>query len=187
MRKLVAFLAIAAAAMATLTSPSAASPSTIADVVVGASSMAGPDSDPRDYDLLLAALGATGLDAAVADPAADLTVFAPNDAAFVALAQDLGYSGSDEAGALGFLVGALGLPTIETTLLYHVSLGEKTAVQLIRSKSVAVLNGEVRIQGVNLRDAATSLQDPKLRIPAAIDASNGIIHPIDRVLVPLAV
>jgi uncharacterized surface protein with fasciclin (FAS1) repeats len=105
----------------------------------------------------------------------------------VALARDLGYGGTDEAGALGFLVTTLGLGNIEATLLYHVSAGEKTATELIRAGSVTVLNGTLEVQGVNLRDAAPSLRDPQLRVPRAIDASNGIVHPIDRVLVPLPV
>jgi len=187
MRKILAFLATTAVAVAALTAPSSAAPTTIAGIVVGVSSTGGPDSNGRDYDLLLAALQATGLDAAVANPSADLTVFAPNDAAFVALARDLGYAGTDEAGALGFLVAALGLPNIEATLLYHVSPGAKSAHQLIRAKSVAVLNGTIRVQGVNLRDAATSLRDPQFRVRGAVEASNGIIHPINRVLVPLPV
>jgi uncharacterized surface protein with fasciclin (FAS1) repeats len=187
MRKLVALLALAGATVAAGAVPSSAAPATIADIVVAVSSTAGPDGNPADYDLLLAALEATNLTPAVADPSADLTVFAPNDAAFVALARDLGYSGTDEAGSLTFLVGALGLPNIEATLLYHVSAGEKSAKEIIRSQSVDVLNGTIQVQGVNLRDAATSLQDPQLRVPRAIDAGNGIIHPIDRVLVPLAV
>jgi serralysin len=113
MKKLIALLAGAAVALVpVLSSPAGAnSEPTIADIAVGS----------EDFELLVAALDAAGLVGAVADPDASLTVFAPTDAAFVALAQDLGYQGSDEAGALGFLVDALGMPTITNVLLYHVA------------------------------------------------------------------
>ena len=133
MSRFIALLVVAAAVCGTAVSPVAAVSPTIADVVVGASSTGGPDANPDDFDLLLAALQATDLVGAVADESADLTVFAPNDAAFVALARDLGFTGVDEADALGFLVGALGLANIEATLLYHVSAGEKSVVDLIRA------------------------------------------------------
>lgn len=182
MKKLIALLVGAAVALVpVLSSPAGADdPPTIADIALGS----------EDFELLVAALDAAGLVDAVADPNASLTVFAPTDAAFVALAQDLGYPGSDEAGALGFLVGALGLETITDVLLYHVAAGEIGATQLIRARSVTPLfdeAGPIRVQGVNLRDAARSLQDPRFKVPAQINASNGIIHPIDRVLVPLPV
>lgn len=49
-----------------------------------------PDEDGSDLDLLLTALQATGLDAATDDPNAELTVFIPNDQAFITLAPELG-------------------------------------------------------------------------------------------------
>jgi uncharacterized surface protein with fasciclin (FAS1) repeats len=188
MKKILALLAAAVALLAFTAPTSAASAPTIADIVVSVSGTDGPDDNPADYDLLLAALNATMLTAAVAEPDADLTVFAPNDAAFVQLARALGYDGFDEAGTLDFLVAELGLANIKTTLLYHVSAGAKGSTELIRARSVTVLTGDViGVQGVNLRDNASSLRDPQFRVPGAIKASNGIIHPIDGVLVPLAV
>jgi serralysin len=183
MKKLTALLAGAAVALVpVLSSPAGAnSEPTIADIAVAA-------SQEGEFELLVAALVAADLVDAVADPDASLTVFAPTDAAFVALAQDLGYQGSDETGALGFLVAELGMPTITNVLLYHVAPGEIGATELIRTRSVTPLFGpSIGVQGVNLRDAATSLQDPKFSVRGQIDASNGIIHPIDRVLVPLPV
>jgi serralysin len=185
MKKLIALLAGAAVALVpVLSSPAGAnSEPTIADIALAA-------NEAGEFELLVAALDAAGLVGAVADPGASLTVFAPTDAAFVALAQDLGYPGSDEAGALGYLVDLLGLPTITNVLLYHVAPGEIGATQLIRARSVTPLfdaAGPIGVQGVNLRDAAPSLQDPKFSVRGQINASNGIIHPIDRVLVPLPV
>jgi serralysin len=181
MKKLIAVAAGGLLALLPIAiTPSAADQPTIADIAVS--------SD--DFELLVAALDAAGLVGAVADPDASLTVFAPTDAAFVALAQDLGYQGSDEGEALGFLVDALDEDTLRNVLLYHVAAGERDAVSLIRARSVTPLfegAGPIGVQGVNLRDAARSLQDPKLRVDAQIVAGNGIIHPIDRVLVPLPI
>jgi len=74
-----------------------AAQNTIADIVVAASGGATAgvfDNDPRDYDILLNALTTANLVGAVADPDASLTVFAPNDAAFLALT---GLSSEQEA------------------------------------------------------------------------------------------
>jgi serralysin len=186
MKKLVALLAGAAVALVpVLSSPAGADGEpTIADIAIAA-------SQEGEFELLVAALvaasqnGAPELLAAASDPEASITVFAPTDAAFVALAQALGYQGSDETGALGFLVAELGMPTITNVLRYHVAGGELGATQLIRARSVDTLLGQsFGVQGVNLRDAAPTLQDPKLSVRGQIDAANGIIHPIDRVLVP---
>jgi len=64
------------------------------------------DANNEDFDMLLTALQATGLDEAVDDPEADLTVFVPNDAAFISLAQDLGYEGDDEGEAFQTILDA---------------------------------------------------------------------------------
>ena len=60
---------------------------TIADIVIAAS-----EAETPEFTTLLAAVGAAdpGIVAALADPQADLTVFAPTDAAFAALAEALG-------------------------------------------------------------------------------------------------
>jgi uncharacterized surface protein with fasciclin (FAS1) repeats len=62
----------------------------------------------------------------VSNPTANLTVFAPNDRAFVRLARDLGFTGTTEAAAWQFLVGALTqlgngdpIPVLTNVLLYH--------------------------------------------------------------------
>ena len=54
------------------------------------------DRNARDYDLLLNALQAANLVGALDDPSGSFTVLAPNDGAFIRLAQDLGYDGNDE-------------------------------------------------------------------------------------------
>ena len=56
-----------------------------------------------------------------------MTLFAPNDRAFIRLANDLGYEGSDEAGAFDAIVQTLTLlgngdplPLLTSVLTYHV-------------------------------------------------------------------
>ena len=49
------------------------------------------DQDATDFDILLNAVQAAGLAGALDDPNAELTVFAPNDGAFVELSQALGF------------------------------------------------------------------------------------------------
>ena len=45
--------------------------------------------------------------------------------------------------------------------------------------------GTVKVRGINLRDETDALKDPKLVLWALnIKASNGVIHTIDRVLIP---
>ena len=61
----------------------------IVDVAVKASSAEGPDSNPYDYDLLIAAVTATGLAPVLDDESQTFTVFAPNDRAFAKLVADL--------------------------------------------------------------------------------------------------
>ena len=64
------------------------------------------DNDYTDFDILLNAVQTAGLVDALAAVDADLTVFAPNDAAFVRLARDLGFRGFDETGAFSAIVDA---------------------------------------------------------------------------------
>ena len=61
---------------------------TITDIVVASGGVF--DKNRNDFDILLNAVLAAGLEGALADPKADLTVFAPTDKAFIRLARDLG-------------------------------------------------------------------------------------------------
>ncbi|MEM7210480.1 MAG: fasciclin domain-containing protein [Pseudomonadota bacterium] len=151
----------------------------------------GPDQDNTDFDLLLAAVQTAGLADTLDTPGLDATVFAPNDAAFIALANDLGFTGTDEAGALTAIVDALtafgsGNPkTLLTAILtYHVSPGAAQLSQVAGLTEVATLQGgSIGIDGTTLVDAEPDIADPTL-IATDIQTSNGIVHVIDRVLIP---
>lgn len=163
---------------------------TIAGLV--AASGDGPDENSGDFDLLLAALQTAELDGVLDTDGIDVTVFAPTDAAFIALAQDLGFNGSDEAGALDAIVAtltALGggdpIPLLTAILTYHVSPGAKQLAQVATLPEVATLQGGTfEVSGTTLVDNEPDITDPSL-VATDIQASNGIVHAIDRVLLPV--
>ncbi|WP_105265566.1 fasciclin domain-containing protein [Pseudoalteromonas sp. T1lg76] len=126
-----------------------------------------------DFETLVAALKATGLDATLSDMNAQFTVFAPTDDAFALL-------GEDTINAL------LEDPdTLSEILTYHVldSRVESGAAVSAAGSTVATVNGAsigLSLSGDDLLvNTATVTQ-------VDIKASNGVIHVIDAVLMPPA-
>ncbi|MBL8728675.1 MAG: fasciclin domain-containing protein [Planctomycetes bacterium] len=189
-----------AASLLFATAPAVAQ-DTIADKVVAASGGASAgtfDANGNDYDILLTALNTAGLTAAVADPNASLTVFAPRDAAFVRLARDLGYTGTDEQGTWNFLVQTLTtlgngdpIPVLQDILKYHVAPTRISLFQVIVKSlfgteiDTLVAGATIRPFFLVLRDNEPDLQNPRVAFPLNLSASNGIVHTIDRVLIPV--
>ena len=167
--------------------PAAAEPAgTIVDIAVAASSLDGPDTNGKDYDILVAAVLATELDDDLAG--GSLTVFAPTDRAFQKLVADL--TGTDElpseADALNFLVETFGVDGIAYVLGYHVTVGALDSAAVLGSDSLEMLNGgTVTPRFPGFLGDESALRDPKL-VNGAYDiaATNGYIHTINRVLVP---
>lgn len=188
-------IAVAAPAAASgTTSSSSSRPATIADAVVAKSSLNGPDKNPYDYDLLLKAVLATKLDGALADKAAMLTVFAPDDAAFLRTARDLGYTGWTEQGAWNFLATALAglnngdpIPVLKNILLYHVVAGRLSPYDVVTSTSQTTLLGETfGVRLFKLVDKEPDLRNPWLNLfELNQKTGNGTIHGITRVLIPV--
>lgn len=183
---------------ASFVSPQAASADngTITDIVL--KSGGDFDDNKRDYDILLNAVVTADLADALADPEAELTVFAPNDAAFVRLARDLGYVGGyNETEAWKYLVAALtGLgdgdpvPVLTDILLYHVVAGDVRPVDLILSTIfgrdiTTLLGATIRPFFIFLIDNEPDIRNARVGFPLDIEASNGRIHTVTRVLIPV--
>ncbi len=150
------------------------------------------DDDATDFDILFNAVQAAGLVEALDDPDASLTVFAPNDAAFVALSQALGFEGGDEAGAFDYLVEALALLNggdpiglLQSVLQYHVAPGELGSDEVLNATSIQTLldGATLGVDGTTLVDADPDIADPNL-IATDVPASNGVAHVLDGVLLP---
>ncbi|MES1214501.1 MAG: fasciclin domain-containing protein [Bacteroidota bacterium] len=128
------------------------------------------ESSP-DYKLLKAALVKTELTDALDAPGA-LTVFAPDDKAFAAA----GFP--DEAS-----IQAAPTDVLKAILLYHVVGSKITASQVpvADNTPVTTLNGKDVY--VTKKDGKVSVNGANV-VNADIKASNGVIHGIDKVLIP---
>ena len=163
----------------------------IVDVAVAASGGGTPDSNPFDYDLLVRALNATGLVPVLADTSRQFTVFAPNDLAFERLVTDLtGVAPTSEVAALTTITRDLTIKQIRNVLPYHVVADRKLGpVSVLTARSLTMANGGVvKPRGLTLRDQYPAFQDPRLVVSGInIRASNGVIHTINRVLLPAVI
>ena len=103
------------------------------------------------------------------------TVFAPTDDAFAAL----------EAAAPGTIEGLLNdIPTLSNVLLYHVVPGKVMAADVVTLSSADTALGQPI--AISVMDGKVMLNDNVEVIITDIEASNGVIHVIDGVLLPLA-
>ncbi|MEM9671220.1 MAG: fasciclin domain-containing protein [Bacteroidota bacterium] len=126
----------------------------------------------EDLSILVAALGrAPDLLAAAGDPNAALTVFAPTNAAFEQLLAD-----SEDFNSLDDIPDDV----LTTILQYHILASIKTAANLEETEET--LNGET-ISVMATGDGVTLNEDVNVTTPN-IPASNGVVHLIDKVLMP---
>jgi uncharacterized surface protein with fasciclin (FAS1) repeats len=99
------------------------------------------------------------------------TVFAPTDAAFAKVPER----------KLDALLRSKA--KLKAVLLYHVTAGRVAAADVVERSSVKTLNGKrVRIR---VKDENVFLNRARVTTPDVM-ASNGVIHVIDRVLIPRA-
>ena len=125
----------------------------------------------EDFETLVAAATAANLVGTLSDPDADLTLFAPTDAAFEALGEE----------AVPFLLDNLEI--LETVLLYHVLGAEVTSVDAIvaAGSSVTMANGEEASIGFGESGRTLMINGANITVTDIV-ASNGIIHVLDAVL-----
>jgi uncharacterized surface protein with fasciclin (FAS1) repeats len=119
---------------------------------------------------LLSLVKKAGLADELSAPGA-LTVFAPTNAAFARVPKATLNSLAKNPAAL------------KRVLLYHVAAGKVTAAKVVRLKSAKTLAG----QSVRIRVTGTTVRINDARVTTAdVKASNGVVHVIDRVLIPPA-
>ncbi len=142
------------------------------------------------FEVLNAALEATGLDAVVDNRDGSFTVFAPTDEAFRLLAEDLGLDVSELADPdiAGAFVTALGAELVTDVLLYHVKIGSSTVNELQDSRLIttALDGGKLGIDGSEILDADPDIANASfIEGLTDIGTANGEIQAIDRVMLPL--
>jgi transforming growth factor-beta-induced protein len=146
--------------------------------------IAGVASQPG-FSALLAAAQKAGLADTLASPAARLTVFAPTDAAFTALATSLGFASP------AALVAALPAAELNKILSYHVLPSRLDAAALAsggatQATAYSFAGSPARLSlnttsGVRITDAALTQASVT---SADVAASNGVVHVVDKVLIP---
>jgi uncharacterized surface protein with fasciclin (FAS1) repeats len=159
------------------------------------------DTNSSNFDILAHLVILASLQPELSDKSAKLTVFAPTDGAFMSTARDLGVTFTDEKSALDGIaqkmssaapVGETSLPAVvKSVLLYHVAGKILSSTAVLAAKEIDTLSLAPPItrnmtEPLVLMDQATNMIDPQL-IKSALDikASNGVIHSINRVLLPV--
>jgi len=155
--------AVAVGALASAPSgASPAAPATAKSNIVETAVAAG------NFDTLVSLVKQAGL-AETLSAKGPYTVFAPTDAAFEKVPKKtLNALGEDKA-------------MLKSVLLYHVAEGRLPAKRVIKRSSIKTLNG----QRVRVRVARGNVFVNKSKVVTAdVRASNGIIHAVNRVLIP---
>lgn len=150
----------------------------------------------REFTLLLAAIqyiAATNPESALIAGLFDndqYTVFAPNDAAFLGLVGAVaGLLDADilaEQGPFAAIDALLGEGTVEAVVSYHVVEGRRAANSVVPrrgSRNIETLLG-VNFQ-VSPASVITAVGNTANIIGANVSASNGIVHVIDAVILPI--
>jgi transforming growth factor-beta-induced protein len=120
------------------------------------------------FTTLLAAVAAAGL-LETLQSAGPFTVLAPTDEAFAALPE-------------GTVEALLADPeTLADILLYHVIVGEVRAAQVVTLSGATMANGES--VSIAVDNGAVRVNDSNV-VATDIEATNGVIHVIDAVLIP---
>ena len=163
MKKLLPLLVVVAALVASTAATAPAQPRQGGDIVQTAVSAG-------QFKTLASLLTKAGLVGALEKPG-PYTVFAPTDAAFAKVPKKtLDALLADKA-------------KLKAVLLYHVVAGKVTAADVVKLSKAETLNGaDVRIRVRNGKVYVNKARVTK----ADIGASNGVIHVVNRVLIPPA-
>ena len=166
MRRFIAILAAAVLATTLIAAPVAARQPgpTIVGTALAVNEATG------EFDELIAAVSRAGF-VGTLNGNRQFTVFAPTDAAFEELYAALGVDGVEE----------IPLDTLRAVLLHHVSPGERFSGDVVGSTNVRTLNRDFVHPSVQ---SGAAFIDGARVLLADVDASNGVIHVIDAVLLP---
>ena len=139
----------------------------------------------QGFTALSAAVAKAGIGATLTDANAQLTVFAPTDQAFTNLAARLGFADATA------MVNALPASALQSILTYHVLGTKKTAADLVaggatQATAYSYMSMPARLgldlsNGVKVTDAVLAAATV---VTPDVQASNGVIHAVDKVLVP---
>jgi uncharacterized surface protein with fasciclin (FAS1) repeats len=182
MRKLApAFVAAtfaATALAASASTASAASGPTIVDVAVDASGGGSFDSDHGDFDILVQAVVATGLDGFLSGKGQH-TVFAPTDQAFLDLT-----GATTESAAFDAAVALLGVDGVRDVVSYHVAPGKRLSGDVVDATRIRTVTRSFITKDAGSTVLTDGSGNDVQIIAVDIPASNGVIHVIDSVLLP---
>ena len=123
-----------------------------------------------ELSTLVTAVQAAGLVDTLSGPG-PFTVFAPTNDAFAALPE----------GTLDTLLLPENVADLTSVLTYHVVAAEAFSTDLSDGQVIETVNGESLT--VSIRDGGVFINDAQVIIPD-VDASNGVVHVIDTVLIP---
>lgn len=139
----------------------------------------------RGFTALVTAAEKAGLGATLGDANAQLTVFAPTDAAFTDLAKKLGYADAPA------MVNALPASALQNILSYHVLGSRKLAGELSTGGATQATAYRFADAPATLRfDAGSGIRITDAALTTAtvvtpdVLARNGVIHAVDKVLIP---
>ena len=142
------------------------------------------DDNQDDFDILVAAVLATGANEDPLNGEYDYTVFAPTDAAFLAAAglfdpeNPTATTAEDEILAVGILANAVDLGAV---LAYHITEGVRNSRSVTRAKKITMLDGNTITARGGFVEAAGSDAD---FVATDLRVADGMIHVIDTVLLP---
>ncbi len=128
------------------------------------------------FSTLVQALTITGLDKALENKSASFTVFAPTNTAFASLLSELKFSSLNDVPKA----------TLSNILLYHVLDGSKMAASIETGYFKTLAKGPTNNTNLSIQiDMGSKMINKRANITTTdVKASNGVIHVIDKVLLP---
>ncbi len=167
-RRATAGLVAGLAAAALAAAPASARPDTAAAAAAAKPNIVETAVAAGNFTTLVSLVKQAGL-AETLSAKGPYTVFAPTDAAFKKVPKKtLKALGKDKA-------------KLKAVLLYHVAAGRLAAKRVVKRSSIKTLNGK-RVK-IRVRDQNVFVNRSKV-VTADVRASNGVIHVINRVLIP---